>query len=164
MATALPCPDGRDRPAAETQRVQRALPPEEMADGRDGVLREHTRAGIAHDLANLLALLEAVAVVGTLLAGGLGVHLATARSAQDGIGVDGLTRGTHRLAAAGALRARRGIVVAGAVKRHHLRDDAFFASTPSRDGRRISGGAARRGRGRYGGRRRVGGRRRGSDV
>ena len=72
-----------------------------------GWQRDHARAGVAHDGADLLALGGGVAVVAAFLAACFVGHGPTALGAQDAVVVDGLARGAERLAGDGWSRCVR---------------------------------------------------------
>lgn len=104
-----------------------------MADGGHGVVEDHSRACVAHDGADLLALGGAVTVVAAFLAACFVGHGSAALGAQDAVVVDGLARGTERLAGEARLGAPGRVVIAGAVNRHHVRDGALLALAAASD-------------------------------
>lgn len=104
-----------------------------MADGGHGVVEDHSRACVAHDGADLLALGGGIAMVAALLAARFVGHGSAALGVQDAVVVDGLARGAERLAGETCLGARRRVVIAGAVNRHHVRDGALLALAAASD-------------------------------
>ena len=96
-------------------------------------MEDHPRTGVTHDGADLLALGGGVAVVAAFLAACFVGHGPTALGAQDAVVVDGLARGAERLAGETCLGARRRVVIASAVNRHHVRDGALLALAAASD-------------------------------
>lgn len=98
------------------------------------MVEDHSRACVAHDGADLLALGGGIAMVAALLAARFVGHGSAALGAQDAVVVDGLARGAERLAGETCLGARRRVVIASAVNRHHVRDGALLALAAASDG------------------------------
>ena len=101
--------------------------PDQMPNGGDGVLRQHSRSGVAHDLANALSHLGLIAVILTGVAAGLHVHLAAPTRSQGRVSVKLGAAGAHRFAAHCLRIAWRVGMVSGAVQRDHLRNRALLA-------------------------------------
>ena len=96
-------------------------------------MEDHPGASVAHDGTNLLALGGGVTVVTAFLAACFVGHGSAALGAQDAVVVDGLARGAERLAGEARFGARRRVVIAGAVNRHHVRDGALLALAAASD-------------------------------
>ena len=113
------------------------LPSEQMPDGGDRMFRDHAGAAVAHHLADALAHFRLVAVVLAGIAAGFHVHLAASARAQRRVFVKLGALGAHGFAAYGGFGPAGGLMIAGAIQRHHLRDGLFLANPALRDFRGV---------------------------
>lgn len=109
-----------------------------MANGGYGVLGQHTRASVAHDSADALALGRAIAMVSAFLARRLHVHLAATLSAKYGVLIKLRTLGANRLAAVRDFSTRPVAVISRTIEGDHLGYGALFALAATCDLRRVS--------------------------
>ena len=104
---------------------------------------EHARARIAHDIANALLHLRAIAMVLAFVARRFCLHLAASLGARHRKAIKLGAVWAYGAAAVGGLGAGRCRMVPGAVDGDHLRDNEFFTLTPCCDARGIFHGASK---------------------
>lgn len=86
-----------------------------MTYGGDGMMQEHARSRIAHDLANLLALCGRIAVRGAIVARSLGRHMRAVLGAAHGKSVKPGALRADGLTGKAALRPKSGIMMSAAI-------------------------------------------------